>query len=331
VRDLKNTIEENEEFLRGQERMIAARLVLLPKGRIKSKRKGSEVYYYLQYRKGSAVKTDYVGKQVPGSLHDRLAERERLESELRRVREGLRLLRKRKEAAADLVDPLAAILRKLTKEKSWDAGLEIIGSWCFLLYQRYLPMEKYPLRTDDLDILIPRPFTGKAFDLAGYLQRLGFTQHFNRDGSTYFAGSRMRVEFLTREGRPQTKGGRGLKVMGVAPQELRYLEILFDEPLTLKVARGVLARVPAPASFLLHKLVISTLAARREKIEKDARQAIYVGKYVLTEEQETARLKRLWSELPKKWKSRIRTALAAAITIVPLERGVIERLRELLV
>ena len=67
----------------------------------------------------------------------------------------------RRERAADLVDPLVAILRKLTEEKAWDAGFEIIGSWCFLLYQRHLPMEKYPFKTEDLDILIPRPFKGR--------------------------------------------------------------------------------------------------------------------------------------------------------------------------
>jgi hypothetical protein len=331
VRDLENTISENEEFLRGQERMIAARLALLPKGRIKSKAKGFEVYYYLQYRKGRAVKTDYVGKEVPASLRDRLAERERLEDELRRVREGLRLLRKKGEAASDLVDPLVAILRMLTTEKAWEAGLEIVGSWCFLLYQRHLPMVKYPLRTEDLDILIPRPFKGKAFDLAGYLQRLGFTQHFNRDGSTYFAGNRMKVEFLSREGRPGTRSVRSVKALGVAPQELRYLEILFEEPLTLKVARGVRAKVPAPAAFLFHKLIISTRPERGAKKEKDVRQAIYVGKYVLADEPERARLKRLWSGLPRKWKSRVRRALETAAAIVPLEQGVIKRLKTLLI
>ena len=331
MRDLENTLEENEEFLRGQERMIAARLALLPKGRIKSKAKGSEVYYYLQYRKGKAVKTDYVGKEVAASLRDKLAERERLETELRRVREGLRLLRKKREEASDLVDPLVAILRKLTTEKAWEAGLEIVGSWCFLLYQRHLPMTTYPLKTEDLDILIPRPFKGKAFDLAGTLQRLGFAQRFNRDGSTYFAGNRMKVEFLSKEGRPGAKSARAVRALGVAPQELRYLEILFEEPLTLKVARGVRAKVPAPAAFLLHKLIISTRPERGAKREKDVRQAIYVAKYALTDEQEIARLKRLWSGVPRKWKSRVRRALERAAAIVPLESGVIERLKKLLI
>jgi hypothetical protein len=330
VRDVENTLRENEEFLRGQARAITARLALLPRGRIKSKHKGSEVYYYLQYRKDRAVKTDYIGKDVPASLREQLDERSRLEKERKRVRESLRMLKMREEGSTDLIDPLIAILRKLTEEGAWDAGLEIVGSWCFLLYQRYLPMEKYPLKTEDLDILIPRPFKGKAFDLSAYLQRLGFTQHFNPDGSTFFSGNMMKVEFLAEEGRPGKRRSRDLAALGVTPQELRFLEILFEEPLVLKVARGVRAKVPPPAAFLLHKLVVSTRPDRSRKSEKDVRQAVYAAKYALSDKTETDRLKRLWTGLPRKWKARVIRALRAAGGIVPLESGVIARLREIL-
>ncbi len=330
MQDIDDTLRESVEFLRGQERALAARLALLPNGCIKSKAKGAEVYYYLQYRKGRSVKTDYIGKAVPGSLRDQLLERERLVKELRRVRDGLRSLRARGEKATDIVGPLLAILRKLTEEKAWEAGLEIIGSWCFLLYQRHLPMERYPLKTDDLDILIPRPFKGKAFDLSVYLQRLGFSQQFNADGSMYFAGNRMKVEFLSKEGRPGTHGPRFIEAMAITPQELRYLEILFAEPLVLKVAPGVRAKVPAPAAFLLHKLAIATRPERLSKKDKDIRQAVYVGKYALAEPNETDRLMRLWAGMPRRWKTRIKRALDAALDIVPLERGVIVRLNELL-
>jgi hypothetical protein len=328
MRDFEDTRRENEEFFRDQTRMIEARLALLPRGQIKSKRKGSEVYYYLQYRKGSSVKTDYVGKNVPDSLDEMLRERARLEKELKRVREALRTMKAGGEGAADLVDPLVAILRKLTEEKAWDAGFEIIGSWCFLLYQRHLPMEKYPLKTEDLDILIPRPFRGRVFDLAEFLQRLGFVQHFNPNGSTFFSGNGMKVEFLAKEGRPRMKGARESELFGVTPQELRFLEILFEEPLVLKVARGVRVKVPAPAAFLIHKLIISTRPGRSKKRDKDIRQAIYVAQYALLNEAEADRLKRLWHGLPQKWKARVDRALEVAKDVVPLQGGVITRLRK---
>jgi len=330
MQDLKDTLRENAEFLQEQEKTIAARLALLPKGSIRLKKIGAEAYHYLQYRKGRAVKTDYIGKEVPLLLRSSLAERERLEKELRRVREGLRSLRSGRTAETDLTDPLLAILRKLTEKRLWDAGLEIIGSWCFLLYQKHLPMKKYPMRTEDLDILVPWPFKGKPFDLGAYLQRLGFSQHFHPDGSMFFTGNRMKVEFLTRERRDTAKPQRYVKEIAVTPQGLRFMEILFVEPMVLKVGKGIRAKVPAPSAFLLHKLIIATRSGRRNKKEKDIRQAIYTAKFVLAEKTETAKLRQLWGGLPRKWKAKVKRSLDQAVDIVPLEEGVIRRLQDLL-
>jgi hypothetical protein len=217
--------------LRTEEKRIVARLAVLPKGRIRSRKIGGDVYYYLQYRKGGAVKTDYLGKEVPGGLKDRLAERDALQAELIRVRDGLRLLRDREKGDLDLAEPLLAVFRELTRRKLWDAGLEIAGSWCFLLYQKYLPMERYPLRTEDLDILVPRPFKGQPYDLARFLQGMGFRQEFNPDGSMFFSGHLIKIEFLTRERRNGTNPPRYVKELSLTPQELRFLDILFrDRP-----------------------------------------------------------------------------------------------------
>jgi hypothetical protein len=201
MEDLKDTLNENATFYREQERKITARLALLPKGRIRSKTIGGAAYSYLQYRKGRSVKTDYIGRVVPTDLLDLLAERDRLEKELLAVREALRLLRSRRKEEVDLTEPVLAILRAMTPHQRWESGFEIIGSWCFLLYQKHLPMERYPLKTEDLDILVPRPFKGRAFDLPGMMQRLSFSQHFNADGSMCFTGNGMRVEFVTKERR----------------------------------------------------------------------------------------------------------------------------------
>jgi hypothetical protein len=329
MQDLKDTLKENDKFLREEEREISARLALLPKGRIRLKKIGKETYYYLQYRKNQAVKTDYIGKEVPASLRDSLAERKRLQKELGRVREGLRLLRSGRTPETDLTEPLLAILRELTEKGLWDAGLEIIGSWCFLLYQRHLPMKKYPMRTEDLDILVPWPFKGKPYDFAAYLQRLGFSQHFHPDGSMFFTGNRLKVEFLTRERRKTSQ--RYMKEIAVTPQGLRFLDVLFVRPMVLKVDRGIRAKVPDPSAFLLHKLVIATLPERRNKKEKDVRQAIYTANFVLAEKSETAKLTELWAGLPRRWKARVTRSLSQAMDISPLEEGVIERLRYLLV
>ena len=77
-------------------------------------------------------------------------------------------------------------------------------------------------------------------------------------------------------------------------------EILFVEPMVLKIERGIRAKVPAPSAFLLHKLVIAARSEHRNKKEKDIRQAIYTAKFVLSEESKTSKLLRLWTVLPSK-------------------------------
>ena len=330
MEDLKNVLEDNAAFYQDQERKISARLAMLPKGRIRSKMIGEESYHYLEYRKGRSVKTDYVGKSVPQELQESLAERARLEKELLRVREARRLLRSSRKEELDLAGPVMDILRAMTKHKLWDEGFEIIGSWCFLLYQKHLPMERYPLRTEDLDILVPRPFKGRSFDVGELMQRLGFRQDFNPDGSMYFTGNRMKVEFVTKERRDGSLPPRHIQEISLTPQELRHMDILAASPVVLKLGPGIRARVPSPSAFFLHKLFLAARPERRGKMEKDIKQAVYIGRYILTEAPETARLLGLWAELSKKWKSLIRRSLTAAKDLMPLETAVIERLLDLL-
>jgi hypothetical protein len=330
MEDLKDSLQENATFYRRQVKLIAARLAILPKGTIKPKKIGRKIFYYLQYRQGKAVKSDYVGKLVPLDLREKLDERKRLEKELGQVRDALKLLKAKAGNETDLVEPLRSILAKLTREKLWDSGFEIIGSWCFLLYQRLLPIEKYPLKTQDLDILIPLPYRGRPFDLNDFFKNLGFSQNFNPDGSIYFSGHKMKIEFLGPEKGDGRKPPRYINEITITPQLLHYLDILFEEPLVLKVAKGIKAKVPAPAAFTLHKLIIATLFKRASKKEKDIRQAVYAGKYVLSERSEMNKMLRLWERLPRPWKRKVGRALADALEIVPLEQGVIRRLQSLL-
>ncbi|MGZ5468746.1 MAG: GSU2403 family nucleotidyltransferase fold protein [Candidatus Aminicenantales bacterium] len=253
-----------------------------------------------------------------------------MEKELPRIREALRLLRSTRREDVDLTDPVLGLLRAMIQHKLWESGFEIIGSWCFLLYQKHLPMERYPLRTEDLDILVPRPFKGRSFDLSGLMQSLGFSQRFNPDGSMYFTGNRMKVEFVMKERRDGTLPPLHIKEIALTPQELRHLDLLLADPIVLKLGPGIRAKVPSPSAFLLHKLFLAARPERRDKKEKDIRQAVYVGQYALTERTEKARLLSLWSGLPKKWRALIRRSLVKAEDMMPLEAGVIKGLLDLL-
>lgn len=330
MQDIRNTLDEGLAFYREQERLVAARLAVLPKGKIKSKMLGGKRYHYLHYRKGGKTKSDYLGKDVPAGLRELLEERARLEAELRRIREGLRLLRSRPRTDTDLSEPIRSILKKMTEEKLWEAGLEIVGTWCFLLYQRHLPMDRYPLKTEDLDLLVPFPYKGKSFDFSGYLRDLGFRQDFHADGSMSFSGNLMKVEFLAPERGSGRRAAPFIREISVTPQMLRFVDILLAETVVLPIAKGIKARVPAPAAFALHKLLLSTRSGRRAKKEKDLRQAIVVGKYVLTDKNEWTKLRRLCGTFPGSWRARAFSALKQAEISIPLELGVISRLKKAL-
>jgi hypothetical protein len=320
MENLRDSFREKAALYRRQMELIAARLIILPKGSIKPKKIGGETFFYLQYRRGKTVKSDYIGKSFPPALQENLSERKRLESELKQVREALKLLREKDDHEVNLVKPLIAILARLSREKYWDYGFKIIDNWCLLLYQRLLLSEKSPLQAKDLAILIPLSFRGKPVDFSDFFKNIGFKISTDPDGSIFFSGHKMKIGFLGPENEDNTMPPRSGRDMEMTPQLLNTLDILFEEPMVLKVAKGIRAIVPAPAAFTIHKLILATCFKRASMREKDIRQALYAGKYVLSEKSEAMRLARLWKRLPLFLKNKIERALADAPDIIPLEQ-----------
>lgn len=99
-----------------------------------------------------------------------------------------------------MIDLIQKILRIFEENGLWDDGVELIGSWCFQLYQKHYGVKNYPFRTIDIDFLIPSPFKGKKkIGIVGLLEPLGFKAGFNSDGSIYLWGPELKIEFLTAE------------------------------------------------------------------------------------------------------------------------------------
>ena len=258
MEDLKNILKDSLEYYQEQEKIIVSRLSLLPKGRFKEKKIKDETYFYLQYRKGNKVIDKYVGKKIPKGLKEKIQKRKSLEKELIKVRDALGLLKRKKTSEIDFGSNLNQILSKMTKYNLWDSGIEIIGSWCFLIYQKYLPMENYPLRTQDLDILIPFPYKGKIFDLSSIFRELGFEERFNPDGSVFFSTSSFKVEFLAPMKGSKQNEPTHIKELSVNPQFIYFVNMLLDDTISLRISKSIKVKLPAPTSFFLHKLIIST-------------------------------------------------------------------------
>lgn len=328
MKDLENILKENIEFYKEQERNVVARLALLPKGSIQKKVVNKEIYYYLRYRKGKRVLDEYIGKNVPEELVKKLEERKRLEKELKKIREALSLLHPKAEHVSDLIEPLKKIFTQFTKEGLWDSGIEIIGSWCFIIYQKYLHLERFPLKTQDVDFLVPLPYKGKSFDIFNLLKSLGFEEFFNPDGSMHFSGSGLKIEFIAPKKRKEKPPF--IKELSITPQVLRFVDILLEESIVIKISKGVRVRVPSPASFLLHKLLIANQWLRKEKKEKDLKQAIYVSKFVLIQKSEKQKLLKMFQDFPKSWKNKIRKSVRLSYDLLPLEITAIQALEKLL-
>ena len=60
-----------------------------------------------------------------------------------------------------MLKQIASILKVFADNNLFDEGVELIGSWCFQLYQKHLGAKRFPLRTQDIDFLIPNPFRGR--------------------------------------------------------------------------------------------------------------------------------------------------------------------------
>ena len=53
------------------------------------------------------------------------------------------------------------IIKVFDDNDLFDEGVQLIGSWCFQLYQKHLGAPRFPLMTQDIDFLIPNPYRGR--------------------------------------------------------------------------------------------------------------------------------------------------------------------------
>lgn len=201
----------------------------------------------------------------------------------------------------------------------WEDGVELIGSWSFLLYQRHLGVRALPLRTQDIDFLLPWPYHGRIVDLSARLTELGFHSATTGNGAIYFVHPELKLEFLTPE---HGKGGqdfRLVKPLGIKAIPLRFLDMLLRDSILLGDG-GFKARVPAPLNFCLHKLLIAQRRATAAKREKDIEQAVYVLGILKPKEFAEAA-----ADLPPKWRGLVQKSLKSAWDLFPLERETLAR------
>lgn len=91
---LKGVLLESKRHYADLEKRIKKELKSLPSGSVKKRRIAGSIYYYLQTRDGDKVTHKYLGKEKPAALIKQIERRRALKGELKKVREGLRLVRR---------------------------------------------------------------------------------------------------------------------------------------------------------------------------------------------------------------------------------------------
>ena len=192
--------------------------------------------------------------------------------------------------------------------------LVVVGSWCMMFYEHYFKGHDYhfPIRTRDIDFAVPSPgHINGAVDIPALLKDLGFVIGFaGQDGYIKLKHPDLIVEFLVPE------HGRGcstpypLPQLGLNAEPLRFLDLLCKNTIDC-IVHGVTVRVPHPASFALHKLLVSSRRRQSEKAEKDRSEAVAILRR-LRSGNESAAVKRTFAALLPGWQKKVLKALDAA-------------------
>ncbi len=142
------------------------------------------------------------------------------------------------------------------------------------------------------------------------LQGLGFVVDYKgKAGHILFQHPDLILEFLAPARGRETGKPVPVPRLGINAQALRFMDALARNPIRLKF-RGVTVRVPHPADFALHKLLIASRRKERAKAEKDRNQAVSLLR-TLNDAGEMALVKEILGGMPKSWQSTIRKELDA--------------------
>ena len=187
----------------------------------------------------------------------------------------------------------------------------LVGSWCLEGYRSYFgritPLTT--LRTRDIDFLIPQPVRiRRSVDVPALLQDLGFVIDFQGEGYIRLIHPELIVEFLVPERGRGTDRPVRVPQLGVNAQALRFLNMLAESTITASL-EGIKVRMPHPAAFALHKLLIAPRRqGRTGKQAKDLDAAVAVLE-ALRAHGDIESVRKHYGSMPSAWRTRIRHVL----------------------
>lgn len=150
-----------------------------------------------------------------------------------------------------------------------------IGAWTRYFYKNHFSSKtKYHprLATKDLDVLLKENFKRQSLvmDLHQKLIEVGYEPEFYQSKMIKYYKNELELEFLV----PTNGEKRVVSVKGfnVQAQELPYLGMLWNNPLTAKYGKYKV-QVPDPLDYAIHKLIIAQSRTKKESKLQDIRDA----------------------------------------------------------
>ena len=213
---------------------------------------------------------------------------------------------------------LATVLKELQAKAVLD-GLVIVGSWCQYYYK--VLFDNAPeiplLRTLDIDFLVPNParFTTKV-DVSELLNLLGFDSDFDYNtGLVKYVHPDLEIQFLTPVLGRAKDAPYEIKQLNINAEGLTYMKMLQDYKFSM-THKGLTIWLPEPEVYVLHKVLISSKRKDQAKKEKDLTAAKSIGELCLDDETRRQRLKKIYTDLPKKWQRTISSVLKLVSPVI---------------
>lgn len=302
---IDNILDENILYYQTRKTSLVGRVLINGRGSIRRRNFNGRLYTYLRRNFKGRKFDEYVGPhESHESKHTELyiKKTRKFIEELRGTRHALKRLGAKKMNQEDFTQHIKDLFVLMEKEGLWDEGLQLVGSWCFKVYQNFFGVEHYPERTIDVDFAISIPYRGNPVEIGTQLKRMGFEEEFNRaDGSIKYVSSQMQIEFLkSRKGDGKKEEGPYIRNLDIAPQALPFLNILLEHPRTETLRDLGKITIPSMGAFLVHKLIVAPKRKEEWKKEKDYRQAYFVAKAVLRDKAEMTGVTEVFKGLHKK-------------------------------
>jgi hypothetical protein len=323
--------EESRDYYLDYQARLIGELLISSVGSIKRKKGWGGWFLYLHKRVGQKFEDIYLGNERDPAVQrivEKIKDRKRLIRELRSTKNALRVLKvgKMSRALKDFTEPLRKLLIELEELGLFAAGIELVGSYCFKVYQSHFGVEWFPLRTVDVDFAIPTPYNGPSADLEAVLKELGFRQDFRTDGTIFYEGNGLKIEFL------QQRRGSGaknhlpeIKALSTSPIPLPYLNMLLGNKVTVTLRDIGRISLPSLPAFMLHKLLIADLPKRKDKSEKDYIQAVAVANRIAADLALISDVSRIMQSIPVPWRKKIENSVQKLVS-----KGIPEKISEIL-